>query len=214
MAFWRRRGAETVNESLLNRLGSELEHKSSTTKGTGLSFIHPNDARDILRREHIRDLFSALPWYEEDHRTTLWKDMSLILCILISMRWTEWDAFQRYFFAAGHGLKYPKYTDSKLPIQPEDFPETIPDDFLRRFNDHQYRFVPVFIRESSHMYLSTEFRLPILKIERLTDVDSAQGVVEKVLFEKRYLRYENGASNESVSFRIVEGVLPRWLINL
>lgn len=117
------------------------------------------------------------------------------------MRWTEWDAFQTYFFEAGQGLKYPKYTDSKLPIKREDFFERVPDDFLRKFNDYQYRFVPVFIRENSHTYYSTDFRLPILKIESLRDVDSAQGVIEKITFEKRYLHYENGASNESVSSR-------------
>lgn len=199
MRFRRSRKAGTVNEALLFRLGSELEAKFSRTEATGHSFIYPEDAKDVLRREHMRELFGSLSWYEEDHRTDVWQHMRLILCILISMRWREWDAFQTYFFLPGRGLQYPRYTDVDLPIPREHFIERVPPDFLEQFYEHQYRFIPIFINENSHGTYSANCRLPILRIEPLRDVDSSQGVVEKVLVEKRYLLYENGSSNDAVS---------------
>ena len=198
MSIFSKKRVAAVNEALLFRLSSELEAKSSRTQATGHSFIHPNDARELLRREHIKDLFSSLSWYEEDSRTEIWKHMSLILCVLISMGWREWDAFQTYFFYPGRGLKYPRYTDVDLPIKREAFVEKVPSEFLNLFHLHQYRFMPIFIKENSHVSYGTDYRLPILMIEPLRDAIGAQGVVEKIQIEKRYLLYENGASNDSV----------------
>lgn len=194
-----------VNERLLLQLSSELEDKSSSTEGTGYSFIHPDDARAVLRREHVKDLFSSLSWYHEDGRTALWQNMCLILCILISMRWPDWGEFQNYFYYPGKGLKYPRYTDKHLPIKKEDFLETVPAAFSKRFLEHQYRFVPIFIKQNSHLKYSTDYRLPILKIEPLRDAEGAQGVVDKVIIERRFLYYRNDTFNHSVSFLVLPG---------
>ena len=189
-----------INETLLLKLSSELEDKSSGTEGTGYKFIHPDDARAVLRREDVKALFSSLTWYHEDDRTALWQNMCLILCILISMRWTDWDDFQAYFYYPGKGLKYPRYMDKDLPIKREDFLETVPSSFSKRFHEYQYRFVPIFINENSHLKYSTDHRLPILKTEPVRDAEGAQGVVEKIHIERRFLYYGNQTFNHSVSF--------------
>lgn len=199
MVFWRKKRSGTVNEKLLLQLTRELNERSSRKKDTGHYFIHPDVAKDVLRREHIKALFSALDWYDEDDRTDLWRNMSLILCILISMSWGEWDEFPAYFFNPGTGLKAPRWTDGDLPIKREEFSGKVPPEFSERFHEHQYRFVPISIREDSHLELTTDHRLPILEVEPLRDVEGAQGFVEKIHVEKRFLHYKNGASNDSVS---------------
>lgn len=203
MAFWRRKRVGKVNDTLLLQMGGELEDKSSITEGTGHSFIHPDDARAVLRREYVKDLFSSLSWYQEDDRTALWQSMCLILCILISMRWTNWDDFKTYFYYPGQGLKHPRYTDKNLPIKREDFLEKVPSAFSKRFHEYQYRFVPIFIKENSHLKYSTDHRLPILKTEPLHDAEGAQGVVEKIHIERRFLYYVNHTFNYSVSFLVL-----------
>jgi hypothetical protein len=198
MPFWYRRNAGTVNQSLLLDISSALAERSSLTEGTGHYFIHPQDARDILRREHIRGLFSNLSWYEEDQRTYLYQNLSLILCILISMNWTEWGEFQSYFFMPGHGLRYARYTDEHLPIPKTRWIGSIPPNFADRFNEYQYRFLPIIIEENSHLKFDAAWRLPILTREPLQDVQGAQGVVEKISVQRGFLLSVNHRSNQVV----------------
>lgn len=196
MPFWSRKRA--VDWPLLVNIGAQLEAKSSKTEDTNLLFIHPETARSVLERKHIKDLFSSLLWYDEDDRTFLYQNLSLIICILISIRWTEWDRFQDYFFTPGQGLKVPRYTDADLPILAEDFFERKPEEFSRQFRNCQYQFVPVVIRQHSHSTYRNHHRLPILKREGLHDSAGAQGVVEKVYVEKKFLWYATDAVNRAV----------------
>ena len=209
MPFWPKKRIKTVNQDLLLKLGTELEEKSSRSEGTGHVFIHPDNARLIFKREHVKELLGALSWYDEDYRTVLWQNMCLIMCILVSMRWPEWDQFRDLFFFPGEGLKSPRYTDSDLPIKKEAFPEKASVTFLKQFHEHQYRFVPITIKEGSHLEYSTDRRLPVLKREPLRDAEGAQGIVEKVFIEKNFLYYANDASNHSVSHLS----LVDWIIN-
>ena len=199
MAPWSKKRDGRVNEALINQLGGELEDKYSMTKGTDRYFIHPEDAKIIMQREHIKSLFGSLPWYREDDRTVIWQHMSLILCILISMRWTSWGDFKALFFQTLQGVQRPRYTDRNLPLKAEQFPEHVPLSFSKRFCEYQFRFVPIFIRENSHLKYSTDHRLPILEVERLREAEGAQGVVEKIRIEKRFLHYNTQASNPVVS---------------
>jgi hypothetical protein len=199
MSFWPKKRVGKVNERLLLHLGVELMEKSSVTEGTGHLFIHPDDARAVLRREDVKDLFSSLSWYQEDDRTALWHNMCLILCILISMRWRDWNDFKTYFYYPGQGLKRPRFTDKDLPIKKDELLEQLPPSFSKRFLEYQYRFVPIIIMENSHLKYSTDYRLPILKAEPLRDAEGAQGVVEKVHIERSFLYYDNQTFNHSVS---------------
>jgi hypothetical protein len=197
--FSRFRREGRVDEGLLNELGRELEEKCSTTDGTNHLFIHPDDARDVLRRERVKDLLGSLSWYQEDDRTFLWQNMCLVICILISMRWGDWEQFHAYFFHPESGFKRPRYTDKNLPIPKVNSLGHVPASFSKRFLSHQYTFVPVFITENSHLKYSTDYRLPILKVVPLPDAEGAQGVVEQVHIERRFLYYVNQTFNHSVS---------------
>jgi hypothetical protein len=199
MPIFSRRGRDgRANEKLLLKLGRELEERCSTTAGTGHRFIHPDDAKHVLQREHIKDLIGSFSWYREDDRTYLWQNLYLIICILISMRWGEWEQFHTYFFRHEPGFKSPRYTDKQLPFTKKDFPPHVSPGFLESFLSHQYTFVPVFIIENSHFKYSTHHRLPILKVVPLQDVQGAQGVVEQVHIEKRFLYWANQSVNHSV----------------
>jgi hypothetical protein len=206
--FSRRKRTGQVNQSLMLRLKGELVRRFSHTQGTGYSFIHPEDAKAVLTREHVRDLLSELSWYNEDDRTRLWQSMSLILCILISMAWPDWEDFITYFYYPGKNLQHPRYTDKNLPIDPEDFFVDAPADFSTEFLSAQHTFAPVFIEENSHLTYSNLHRLPILRANPLP-VDGAQGVVDKVTIERKFLYYANGSSNLTVS----ASSLPKISVN-
>lgn len=163
----------------------------------GLEFCHPDDARSVLRREHIKELFEHLPWYNEDLRTDLAKSMKLIMCILIFANTTEWLNFPRYFYLDSD-MKTPRYSDQDLPIKDTDFFQDAPSDLRKQFLAKQYIFCPVVVKENSHATYSSEYRLPILRVEKLNIV-SAQGDVKKVVIEKRYLQYANRSQNYAVS---------------
>jgi hypothetical protein len=132
--FQRREG--TINYELLLRLGRELEMRCSKTEGTSHSFIHPDDVEDVLQPRHLRDLFSTFSWYNEDDRVFLYQSMRLIICILVLMRWEDWQQFHRYFFYPAPGFRRPRYIDEKLPISNEDFLQQAPPDFSRSFLLH------------------------------------------------------------------------------
>src|SRR5436853_6346558 len=103
LQFRKREG--TINHELLLRLGRELEARCSKTEGTGHSFIHPDDVGDVLQAKHLRELFSSFSWYSEDDRVFLYQSMRLIICILILMRWEDWEQFHAYFFYPVPGFR-------------------------------------------------------------------------------------------------------------
>lgn len=186
------RRAQANFEGLLLRLRRQLEEQYSTTEGTGLSFIHPEETGRILTREVIHDLFNHFSWYEKNH-DDLWQSMRLIICTLISFGWNDWERFPRYFFRAAVKSKYARYLDRDLPISRTNFLDYVPSDFAGRFLFNQHIFKPVFIEEGSHRLFSKEDRLPILKNEPLGE--GAQSVVEKVTIEGKFLHYANKTWN-------------------
>lgn len=190
--FFGARRAKANFESMQLTLRGQLESQYSTTEGTGLSFIHPEETGRILTREAVHTLFEHCSWYEKNH-DDLWQSMRLIICTLISIGWNDWDQFPRYFFYNTAKPKYARYTDTDLPIAASDFLNSVPSELSRRFLSNQHIFKPVFIYESSHRQYTKDYRLPILKVESI--VAGAQGVVEKVTIEGKYLHYTNKTWN-------------------
>ena len=193
-----RRHVGLVNEGLMNRIGRELDERMSTTEDSGYRFIHPEEVKKILTRERVKELLDKFEWYKEDDRTALWQQMRLIMCVLIWMRLEDWNQFNNYFFVSRPGF-YPRYRDTDLPIQPDQWPPNVSSTFSASFFTHQYVFVPIIIAENSHLQYSINFRLPILKVEALEGMEGAQGIVQKVHVERLFLKSLDEDANQNVS---------------
>ncbi|KIX01306.1 uncharacterized protein Z518_09031 [Rhinocladiella mackenziei CBS 650.93] len=179
----KRSKSREVDLGLLVRIRKELQSKYSRPESLETVFIHPHDARSVVTRERVKELLKPFKWYHEDDRTELWRTMSLILCILITIEWTEWSEFKTYFAPRGDYLRYPRYTDDDLPLRDVSFlPPNIQDDFKRE----QYLFKPIVIEQNSHEEYSQRYRLPITKSEPIDDVGS-QRDLDKIYLEKGYL---------------------------
>lgn len=172
-----------VDLGLLVRIRKELQSKYSRPENWEYVFIHPHDARSVLTRERVKELLKNFKWYNEDDRTEIWRTMSLILCILITIEWTEWTEFKTFFAPTGDYLRSPRFTDDDLPLKDVSFlPPNIQDDFKRE----QYLFKPIVIEQNSHAEYSQRYRLPISKVETV-DEPGVQGDVDKIYLEKGYL---------------------------
>ena len=186
-----------VDLALLVRIRKDLQSKYSRPENSENVFIHPQDARAVLTRERVKDLLKPFPWYHEDDRTKVWKSMSLILCILVTIEWNAWADLKATFFPTGNYLRNPLHTDKDLPLEDVSFlPLAIREDFQRE----QYIFLPVFIKQDSHNAYDSKRRLPIMTAIPIEET-GAQGEVDKVYIEKGYLQYvdQGGNYNTSVS---------------
>ena len=193
-----------VDLELLRRIRKELQSKYSRPDNSEHVFIHPHDARSVLTRERVKQLLRPFKWYHEDDRTDLWRSMSLILCILITIEWTEWPDFKTCFAPTGDYLRYPRVTDDDLPIKDLSFlPPNIQDDFKRE----QYLFKPMVIEQNSHEEYSQRYRFPMTRSEPI-DQPGNQGHVDKIYIEKGYLLYADqfngggGSCNIEVSISL------------
>jgi hypothetical protein len=184
-----------VDLALLVRIRKDLQSKYSRPENSENVFIHPEDARAVLTRERVKDLLKHFRWYHEDDRTKVWKSMSLILCILVTIEWNAWADFKTTFFPTGNYLQNPRCTDKDLPLENVSFlPHTIREDFQRE----QYIFLPVFIKQDSHNAYDFKRRLPIMTAIPIEET-GAQGEVDKVYIEKGYLQYVDQGGNYNTS---------------
>lgn len=197
-----------ANYKVLNEIRSAFADKYRRPANDVPIFIHPRDARKIMKREHIRSLLSHFEWYRESDREHIWKNMSLIICILVATEWQDWVRFKDYFYTVGRDQLYPKFDDSNLPMNDaaERFlPEALWTSFLR----DQYIFTPIFIHEDSHDKIySAKFRLPILE-STLLDEEGAQGKVYKVQVDGRFVTYAGGRINSNVQLMAMKRIAAK-----
>ncbi|KAJ9497557.1 hypothetical protein H2202_006981 [Exophiala xenobiotica] len=205
---WKHRNNEEANFRVLAEIRAALAQKYLPPAKDGPIFVHPDDARKVLKREHIRSLLSHFPWYRESDRDQVWKQMALILCILVVTDWLDWVRFKDYFYTVGRDLLYPKFDDSNLPLDDatEPFlPEVLWTSFLR----DQYIFTPIFIHEDSHEKIySAKFRLPILESTPV-DEEGAQGKVYKIRVDGRFVTYGGGRINSNVQLMAMKRIAAK-----
>jgi len=185
-----------ANFKAIAEIRSGLSKRYARPDGDGPYFIHPEDVKKVLQRERIRDLLKHFPWYDEDDRTLVWNQMSLIICILVISEWQDWFYFREYFYN-GNNMENPKLNDTNLPVG-EETEQFLPSPLWENFLRDQYIFTPIFICENSHdQTYSANFRLPVLK-RTVLDEESAQGVVEKAEIDGRFIRWCEGRINPNI----------------
>lgn len=184
-----------VDQALLLKIRKELEDKYSRTQSEK-DFIHRNDTRAIMSRERVRELFQNLTWYHEGDRDMLWKSMSFIFCILITINFTAWEQFKTIFFESGRTLEHARCSDDSLPLEEHDA-TFLPPDIRQSFLRQQYVFIPIVIEKGSHREYRMRDRLPILEAEPIAE-NGSQGEVDKVLIEKGYLQTDPNTHNTEV----------------
>lgn len=175
---------------------SILQMMHRPEKGDSNMFITYHELREVWEHYDLRLIFPTHSWSDAD----LWqirKEYLKTLSILILTKWL--DLNQLYQFRV-HFFRRPDRNDASLPLLGDQSTFLGRSEYL--FQQLQYAFIPVVIKECDKMYVQevkSEERLPFM--ENSSEIGSGGfGIVSKVFIAPRCLINETEDSeNRQVS---------------
>jgi len=177
---------------ILGHIADQLDKGTFRSEDPGKAFICEHAVRNIWsNRNDIKDLLNCGQWNDDDIGL-IQRDFIKILSILILI---GSDALLNLY--CKKYLLNPEFTDHKLPFDERKLLEFLDPRSAPRFQEQQYKFIPVLIEEDSldnHHEIPPQFRLPFI-YEGSEIGRGGYGIIDEVCIAPGYLRSRNGSSN-------------------
>ena len=159
-----------------------LQRMHRPEKGDSNMFICDHELREVWEHYDLRPIFPTGSWSDADRRQ-IRKEYLKILSILILTKLLNLNQFRKHFFE-------PDRNDTSLPLLGK---QSFLGSSAKLFQQWQYAFIPVVIKECDKMYVQevkSEERLPFM--ENPSEIGSGGfGTVSKVFIAPRCLINES-----------------------
>jgi hypothetical protein len=179
-------------DDILAHIADQLDRGMLRSEEPGKTFICEHAVRNIWsNRNDIKDLLNGGQW-DDNEIKLIQRHFIKILSILILI---GSDALLNPY--CKRYLRNPEFTDRKLPFDEEKLLKFLDSRSAPRFQEHQYKFIPVLIEEDSldnHQEIPPQFRLPFVS-ERSEIGRGGCGIIDEVCVAPGYLTSRNGSSN-------------------
>ena len=187
-----------AKEMLVDTIGRELRDSRLRPRENQLSFITAEAVKQIMTKGRAADLLKDFGPKDDQQLDIIWKHSRQILAILIYIRWSKWSSFEKTFLGELDSFKRPERGDHQLPFLDLNFLE---ENIREDFDNAQYLFTPIVIRENTHLTYNERFRYPFLESKERGE--GGFGTVTEELVERKQIEYDNNngvkAYNSNVS---------------